>query len=171
MNIFILDLNPELAAQYHNDRHVNKMLLEACQVLCTAHKLNGSWCGWMYKPTHENHPCVRWAAANNANARWLLELGFALAKEYTYRFDKVHACEAMLNMLDVFGFERFYVSRNRLQFALAMPQDYKNDDPVLAYRNYYIREKYHLAKWTKRGEPYWWPKLHKPAQLELNCHV
>ena len=37
MNIFLLDLDPMKAAQGHADKHVVKMLLEACQLLYTAH--------------------------------------------------------------------------------------------------------------------------------------
>ena len=37
MNIFLLDLDPVKAAQAHCDKHVVKMLLEACQLLYTAH--------------------------------------------------------------------------------------------------------------------------------------
>lgn len=37
MNIFLLDLDPKKAAQAHADKHVVKMLLEACQLLYTAH--------------------------------------------------------------------------------------------------------------------------------------
>ena len=37
MNIFLLDLDPVKCAQAHADKHVVKMLLEACQLLYTAH--------------------------------------------------------------------------------------------------------------------------------------
>jgi hypothetical protein len=37
MNIFLLDLDPDKCAQAHGDKHVVKMLLEACQLLYTAH--------------------------------------------------------------------------------------------------------------------------------------
>lgn len=37
MNIFLLDLDPKKAAEAHADKHVVKMLLEACQLLYTAH--------------------------------------------------------------------------------------------------------------------------------------
>lgn len=33
MNIFMLDSNPELAAQYHYDTHIVKMILESAQIL------------------------------------------------------------------------------------------------------------------------------------------
>lgn len=37
MNLFILNLDPKLAAQDHADKHVVKMLLEACQLLYGVH--------------------------------------------------------------------------------------------------------------------------------------
>lgn len=37
MNLFVLSNNPKRAAEYHLDKHVIKMLLEACQLLYTAH--------------------------------------------------------------------------------------------------------------------------------------
>ena len=37
MNLFILSKNPREAAQAHGDKHVIKMLLEACQMLYCAH--------------------------------------------------------------------------------------------------------------------------------------
>ena len=37
MNIFALDLDPKEAAKAHGDKHVVKMILEACQMLYTAH--------------------------------------------------------------------------------------------------------------------------------------
>ena len=37
MNIFVLDRDPELAAKYHCDKHVVKMVLESAQMMCAAH--------------------------------------------------------------------------------------------------------------------------------------
>ena len=40
--------------------------------------------------------------------------------------------------------------------AQAMPDQYKDDDPIVAYRNYCINEK-HYAKWERgRDKPAWW---------------
>ena len=45
MNIFVLDRNPEIAAQQQCDKHVVKMILESAQMLCTAHReLDGDHC-------------------------------------------------------------------------------------------------------------------------------
>jgi len=37
MNLFVLSINPRKAAEFHLDKHVVKMILEACQLLYTAH--------------------------------------------------------------------------------------------------------------------------------------
>jgi hypothetical protein len=43
-------------------------------------------------------------------------------------------------------------------FALAMPQEYKTEDPVESYRNYYMsEEKQKIASWKKcREKPEWY---------------
>jgi len=40
-----------------------------------------------------------------------------------------------------------------------MPDDVKHECSVMAYRNYYIKYKQHLAKWTKRGAPNWYEQM------------
>lgn len=37
MNLFVLSIDPKEAAEAHGDKHVVKMILEACQMLYTAH--------------------------------------------------------------------------------------------------------------------------------------
>jgi len=37
-----------------------------------------------------------------------------------------------------------------------MPDEYKCDDSVTAYRNYYMGDKAYFAKWSKRDKPKWW---------------
>lgn len=39
MNIFFLDLDQTVCAQYHVDTHVRKMIVESAQLLATAHRL------------------------------------------------------------------------------------------------------------------------------------
>ena len=39
-------------------------------------------------------------------------------------------------------------------FAQAMPDYCRNDNAVIAYRQYYMREKKHIAKW-KSKKPAW----------------
>ena len=37
----------------------------------------------------------------------------------------------------------------------ALPDEFKQTDPIKAYRQYYKARKSHLAQWTKREIPVW----------------
>ena len=39
-----------------------------------------------------------------------------------------------------------------------MPDEYKGDCAVKAYRDYYVGEKARFAKWKVSGAPWWWSK-------------
>ena len=97
MNIFYLDKNPKLCAQYHVDRHVVKMILETAQLLSTAHWLTGG--EGPYRATHKNHPSAIWARSNKSNYNWLCKLGLELCEEYTYRYGKIHKTQQHLEWL------------------------------------------------------------------------
>ena len=157
MNLFILAEEPELAAQYHCDKHVVKMILETAQMLCTAHHtLDGDAAlgKGFYKCTHVNHPCSKWVRKTQGNYLWAYRLFRALCTEYTYRYGKVHLCEEKLaSVLEA-------VPTNIpdgavTPFAQAMPDLYVHPDPVTAYRKYYIGEKSSILYWTRRKRPYW----------------
>jgi hypothetical protein len=97
MNIFVLDNDTRLAALYHCDKHVVKMILETAQLLCTAHReLDGDERAArlsFYRATHKNHPCAKWARETRANYLWLYDLLKWLLHEYTFRYSKVHKVE------------------------------------------------------------------------------
>lgn len=147
MNIFVLDTDPSSAARLHLDKHIVKMPLETAQMLST---VNG---GTPYRITHKNHPCTIWAGKNKANYRWLVNLGLELCKEYTYRYGKVHKCQAVIEQLQ--SPPKSVPDGEMSAFAQAMPDECKADDAVTAYRNYYLKHKMHIANWTKRDVPEW----------------
>jgi len=149
MNIFILDWDHATCVQYHCDKHVVKMPLETCQMLSTVHwryEVPGP-----YKAVHQKHPCTLWAGQSVENYRWLWKLGLALCKEYTYRYEKVHACERVIAMLRCppVGLQ----ARGFTKPAQAMPDEYKHHDALVAYQQYYIGEKARLSTWKKRVIP------------------
>lgn len=151
MNIFVLDTDPQQAAKYHNDKHVVKMILETAQILSTINHKHGVEAP--YKPTHHNHPCVLWAEQSTANYQWLVTLGFALCEEYTYRYNKIHKS---VTALAATAFPPDNIPEGDLTpFAQAMPDDCKNTDAVVAYRNYYIKYKQAIASWKNRPAPEW----------------
>lgn len=149
MNIFILSRSPDEAAQMQCDKHVVKMCLETAQILSTI-------VGGPYKPTHANHPCVKWAGESYSNFFWLREHGIALCREYTYRYGKVHKCEEVIKSIRCNSFLPYIGTK----FVQCMPPEYKHEDAVTAYRAYY-HSKAAFAQWNKsRPAPYWWnPKV------------
>lgn len=121
MNIFALDKDPKKAAEYHNNRHTVKMILESVQLLVTPYyTLNGihsrkdakQFRGQLtlmypsfprdrfYGFGYYSHPCARWVQHSEANFRWLIDLAYALCEEYTLRYGKVHACQEVVEWFD-----------------------------------------------------------------------
>lgn len=152
MNIFVLDENTNLAAQYHCNKHCVKQILETAQLLCNSHHLCGNK-NAPYKLTHKNHPCSVWARKTVNNYIWLVNFGTSLCKEYTYRYERIHKCQAIIewckqNIPDL-------PDGKITRFAEAMPNQYKSTNPVNSYRYYYANEKRHLFQWKKRKEPWW----------------
>ena len=158
MNIFILDKDVKKCAQYHCDKHVVKMILETAQLLCgvhhvTAHDTAHDTAHVPYKLSHKNHPCSIWARDSISNYLYLCEIGLALCEEYTYRYGKRHKSQDVItwcilnrpNIPDI-GFT---------EPARAMPDEYKVDDVIESYRNYYIGAKKDFAKWKNRDIPEW----------------
>jgi hypothetical protein len=151
MNIFVLDLDPKLAAQMHTNRHVVKMITETAQILSAVLLLNGQ--NATYKLTHKNHPCTIWARESLSNWMWLRELGLALHDEYKFRYGdfKEHKAALEIEKLEI----PTIFDKGLTPFALAMPDEYKTDDPVESYRNYYLGAKTHLFEFGNRGAPIW----------------
>ena len=159
MNIFYFYDCPVLSAQAQPDKMLVKMPLETAQMLCTAHReLDGDDYAdevGLYKRAYWNHPCTVWARESSDNYWWLVEHFLALSEEYKYRYGREHASFVKL--------ERPLCRRPRnikvgkmTPLAQAMPDEYKNDDPIKAYRDYCTHEK-HYAKWEKgRAKPEWW---------------
>ncbi len=153
MNIFVLDHDINRCARYHCDRHVNKMILESVQILCTA--LNKKGFDTPYRSTHAKHPCVLWAEQSYDNFLWLARLAKALNREYRYRYrrDRDHASIDVLKQISALHYEAVGLT----EFAQAMPEHYKvPGDPVAAYRGFYLGEKAAFAAWTRRSPPPWW---------------
>lgn len=161
MNVFVLDLNPVKAAQYHNNRHCVKMILESTQILSTAAQINIGANPLLYKPTHIKHPCTLLATKNRSNYIWVLELTKALLGEYTYRFGKDHKSGRLVKHLSEIAPR---IPSGELSFAQAMPDTYKKEDPVEAYRAYYRGDK----RFDKAGRPLdVWTKRQKPDFMEI----
>ncbi len=151
MNIFFLDSDPKKCAEYHNDKHVVKMILETAQLLCGVHWAIGGEAP--YKLSHKNHPCSIWVRSSLENYLWLCELGLELCEEYSYRYSKKHKSQQIIEWCVV----------NKPQIPdvpfkeppRAMPNVFKVEDVTQSYRNYYIGAKKDFCKWKNRQTPLW----------------
>ncbi len=163
MNIFYLHSNPKICAIYHNNKHLVKMTLEVTQLLYTCIHLTSpelllhaplNKSGQKgYKSCHHNHPSSIWTRSSIHNYKWLCSLGIELCKEYTFRYNKIHSCqehiEWLTKQLPKLPTTPF------TQPLQAMPDKYKHENSIIAYRNYYIHEKAYFSNWSKRKIPYW----------------
>lgn len=162
MNIFFLDWDVRKCAQYHNDKHVVKMVLETAQLLCGSHWATGSEAP--YKLSHKNHPCAIWVRSSLSNYLYLCELGLELCREYSHRYNKTHKTQSIIEWclinkptIPEIGFTTP---------PTAMPDEYKNGDVIKSYRNYYHGAKKDFCKWTNRNTPKWYnPDIYGKTQL------
>lgn len=192
MNIFLLDLNPKKAAEAHGDKHVVKMLLEACQLLYTTHwalaysnlleckapihlakahkalpipeSLESAPTSLTrpdepgFRPCHIHHPCAVWVRESIDNYHFTAMLAIELAEEFKFRYPKKgpHECEKHAHWL-FWNPPVNIPCIPQTPFVLAMDNQYKRDDPVEAYRNYYMTAKKDkgLLQYKVRSAPLW----------------
>jgi len=153
VNIFVLDEDPILAAQYQCDKHIVKMPTETAQMLSTAIAYLGIEDNNLYKSGFKNHPCSIWTRMTKKNFIWLCDHGLALCEEYTKRYNKIHKAQNIIELAKLYNCK--FTGDNLTNFAQAMPEECKNEDSVIAYRTYYICYKASFAKW-KTEKPWWW---------------
>lgn len=167
MNLFILSLIQQEIAQYMMDKHVSKILLEAVQMLCSAKRVldpdDTESNEKIYKLAHKNHPVTIWCRKSKANFVWVLDLVEELHKEWRFRYGhpekKFHKSYLVaLYLREHIPSDDKFEEERLTEFALAMPDKYKTDDPILSYRNYYMsEEKQKIASWKKKREkPDWY---------------
>lgn len=163
MNIFILDSNPVIAAQYHADIHLNKMILESAQMLSTTAATllnNGNQIEGLYKPTHVNHPCNVWLRDSWRNCVWLYGLVTYLEIERKNRFNsKTHkSIQVIDNAMEQLNTCFEFITIEQTPFATAVPDWIKKLplSPIEKYHHAY-RFKRDLGlqmKWTNREVPF-----------------
>lgn len=167
MNIFVLDLNPRKAAEYHMDVHVVKMTVESLQMLSTAARyFNVPSSSGLYESSYENHPCNLWLRESFSNVLWLYDLFLSLLEEYTFRYKKIIKCSQLKNRLATCleELKEILPDKGLTTFAQAMPEEYKHSNAVVAYRLYYVCSKSQLSRagWKKgRNAPRWYRHPHQ----------
>lgn len=172
MNIFVVDRDPIESARSLLDKHVVKMPLESAQMLSTnqrvldgriitteknrkKHVFDDFREDLLYKATMINHPCTVWSRQTLGNHKWLCIHGIELCIEYTRRYGRTHACQKLIQWCYDNPPRNINQSDKVTPFAQAMPEKYRDSDAVIAYRNYYIHEKFRIATWKSSKIPSW----------------
>ena len=145
------------------DKHIIKIILEAVQMLCTAvHILEPGKHLNLYKIAHKNHPVTVWMRTSLDNYLWTLDLVEAMHQEWKFRYNHPPTKEHKSYRLAIYLRDNapeasLFPEQGLTKFAMAMPDEYKDEDPVCAYRKYYQSpEKRRLAAWKKREKPDWY---------------
>jgi hypothetical protein len=127
------------------------MCLESAQLLCNTHPT-----GAPYKHTHINHPCSIWVKESIANYNWLVSHGLEICYEYTRRYKKIHKTQSIIEWCK--SNEPKLSDVGLTPFVICVKDKIDGEDPISAYRNYYIAEKVRFAKWEPLARiPFWWP--------------
>lgn len=177
MNIFYISKHPKMCAEWAVDKHVVKMILEAAQLLSTAHRLlDGTEYidassgrkikRWrlpdnrdteLYSATHINHPSAVWARSTNNNYSWLWCYLYEHCKEYTRRYGKKHKVESSGLLMALSQAPHNIAVSDFFQPPSAMDAKYIiSEDAVENYRNYYKVGKAHLHSWKAPATPPDW---------------
>lgn len=135
--------------------------------------------GTVRKYSHYNHPCSKWVRVSRENMRWLYSHAVAMdmeritrtmmrvnehqtlreeGKEYNEDIVDIspvpHFCMPFIHWVLANINESIVPEGPLTEFAQAMPDEYKCEDSVHAYRNFYKTGKAHLHVWT-RNKPTW----------------
>ena len=176
MNIFYLHEDPIQNAKWHVDKHVVKMVTEYAQLLSTAHRIldgteyegrtanNRRIRRWrlpdkrediLFKASHVNHPCNVWVRESKSNYRLMYKIYMACLSEYTFRYGKKHSVEDRLPYLNIIP-NNINPDTRLTEMPQCMPDYCKiPNQPIAAYKNYYIKEKVRFATWKNRSVPLW----------------
>jgi hypothetical protein len=154
MNIFYLDENPKLAATMLCDQHIRKMQIESAQMCCTAHWETGG--DAPYKRAHKNHPSTIWTRQSIQHYRWLIAHGLEICNEFTIRYGKPHKTQTVLEWCR--DNEPNLPDNGFTSPPQCMPEEFKMENTIEAYKNFYIKDKVGIKKldWKKlNNRPFW----------------
>lgn len=129
------------------------MILESAQILSTVIRgLTDNAPPALYKATHANHPCTKWAGKTRGNFDWLLAHALELAAVYTAAYGKTHKS---LSVLILFKDLRYLVPGGK-RTAFVDVTLYK-DDPRFVDETVITKYKWTLLyKWkTGSQRPTW----------------
>ena len=165
MNIFFVDRDPEQCARDHCDKHVCKMVIEYGQLLSTAHRvLDGDDApDEVYQQPTRITP-VQSGPGIISSTKQPYELWANLCEEFAVRYGKEHLTYTKLanhvkhppKNIPVIHCSGCILTGPATDPPQCMPDEYKDDDTVQAYRKFYLGAKSGFAAWAHSPAPSWW---------------
>ena len=141
MNIFFLDKDPKLCAQYHCDKHVSQQINSIAIILSTVMRKAGITYG--LSGGNKSHPYVLWVEEEDGNFLWLRELGMELCQEYSFRYSHTgangHAVEHIIrdcypeSAKKAFGWKGQEEQMKMTKAPQCIPPHFKSKDIIKSY--------------------------------------
>jgi hypothetical protein len=129
------------------------MILETGQMLSTAYRKNFDDGEELYKTAYPHHPMTIWVGSSGTNFYWSIQLLDQLLYQYTMRYKKVHKTMRISSLFH----SKYKLWHNwETEFTpppLCMPDEYKCDNYIQSYKDYYVGEKKRFAKYTSVDTP------------------
>lgn len=127
---------------------------------------------YKYRATSQvNNHVSKWVRASRQNYLWTVEHGIELCRQYELRYwhnlkKRGMICHAARPFIEWFGSNIPTIPDTELhefrQAVARTPYDcYRQDDPVTAYKEYYVRYKARFAKWRLGNIPEWFIEMSK----------
>ena len=171
VNFFYLDKDPKKCASYYCDKHVNKIMIEICQILCQVHHELGE-----KKPPYKKCRAIKntlnpfiWAKKSINNYKYCCQLAKYLLEEFKFRFDKeTHKSEKVIEWLSnniPKKIKKKRITKFKLTFNINIYSEYFKD-PVEASRYMYVDFKCKNDKWSKREIPKWFINYKKKSDIK-----
>ena len=170
MNIFAIEGNNgvidwKASARSQDNYRVVKMILESCQMLCTAiNELSGEHIA-PYRSTHKHHPSTKWVMASSANFEALVVHTEAMLREYTERFNKIHKCQAVLDKCRLLYSPTLFATCEPTKLPLAMPYEFQSDDIVESYRKFYASKP--KIRYPEDKVPQWFKEYRGDKEFQI----
>ena len=171
MNIFAIEQDQHgnidwtASAKAQDNYRVVKMILESCQMMCTAINLQHDEQVTPYRNVHAKHPSTLWVRESSSNFEYLVEHTLAMLEEYTERFGKTHKCAGVLEkILDVYD-ESLFPKQEQTKLPLCMPQEFKSDNIVDSYRRFYASKP--RIRYPENKIPAWFIKYRGDTPFQV----
>lgn len=174
MNIFYLDHDPSIAAQYLVDSHVanGKMIVESAQMLANCYPLKrlseidvpkAQKTGNSRVYGYYNHCCSKWVRESLSNFQWLVDHAIAMGLERYYRKGKGHFTSSFIEWCNKNKPNIPDIGLTTPAMAFNNCDQFKDtNDVVSSYRKFYVFDKrfdkngFPMDIYTKREKPQFW---------------